>query len=275
MDSPSPRWVRWRHGWAPWALLLLLLLLVALILLTLQGEAQVPLGPEGRSHIQRLAQVRRYRHFDLIGTAAFALAGFLRALQRRYDLWGTFVLTLLPAVGGGVIRDLLIGGDRLPLGLFREPVYLVIVLMVLLLGTVLSNLISPSRLASPVWGAVFTVCDSIGLATFAVIGTRVALLAQLDWWWLPLSAALTCSGGGVIMDVVSGREPRSFQGEPYEELAILGSLVLILLWSFAGRFEPLTWPITAAMGCTWWLVFLLRLLVVRFGWRSWRLGPAR
>lgn len=275
MTSQSARWVRWRHEWAPWVLLLVLLLLMGLILLTLQGAAQVPLGAEGRSHLQRLAQARRYLHFDLIGTAAFALAGFLRALQRRYDLWGSFVLTLLPAVGGGVIRDLLIGGNRLPLVLFREPIYLVIVLMVLLLGTVLSNLISPSRLASPVWGALFTVCDSIGLATFAVMGTRVALLAQLDWWWLPLSAALTCSGGGMLMDVVSGREPRSFKGEPYEELAILGSLALILLWSLAGRFEPLTWPITAAMGFTWWLLFLLLLLVVRYGWRSWRLGPAR
>jgi uncharacterized membrane protein YeiH len=219
-----------------------------------------------------LAESRRYLHLDVMGTMAFAIAGFLRAVERRYDLWGAFVLTLLPAVGGGVIRDLLIGGERLPLGLLQDPLPLVLVLAVLLLGTTLSRLISPRQLAAPIWSRLLTVFDSIGLASFAVIGTRVASLAQLSWWWLPVAAALTCSGGGVLMDVVSGREPRSFQGEPYEELAILGSLVLILLWSFAGRLEPLTWPVTAAMACSWWLVFLSRLLVVRLGWRSWRLG---
>jgi len=76
------------------------------------------------------------------------------------------------------------------------------------------------------------------------------------------------------MDVVSGREPRTFQGEPYEELAILGSLVLILLWTIAARFAPLTWPSKTAMECSWIFVFLSRLLVVRFGWRSWRLPPS-
>jgi NitT/TauT family transport system substrate-binding protein len=265
-------WIlRWRR-FPTWLPFLVLTLLVAAILLALPEGDGGPLGPAGLDHLQRLAQSRRYLHLDVIGTAAFALAGFLRAVERRYDLWGAFVLTLLPAVGGGVIRDLLIGGNRIPLGLLRDPLPLVVVLVVLLLGTVLSRLISPRCLASPIWSQLHMVCDSIGLASFAVIGTRVALLAQLSWWWLPLSAALTCAGGGVLMDVVSGREPRSFQGEPYEELAVLGSLVLILLWSLASRFEPLTWPVTAAMACSWWLVLVTRLLVVRLGWRSWRLG---
>ncbi len=51
---------------------------------------------------------------DLVGTASFGLAGFMRARQRRYDLWGAFMLTFLPAVGGGTVRDLLIGGERSP-----------------------------------------------------------------------------------------------------------------------------------------------------------------
>jgi uncharacterized membrane protein YeiH len=265
-------WILWWRRSTTWLPLLVFPLLVAAILLALPEGGRGPLGPAGLDHLQRLAESRRYLHLDVMGTMAFAIAGFLRAVERRYDLWGAFVLTLLPAVGGGVIRDLLIGGERLPLGLLQDPLPLVLVLAVLLLGTTLSRLISPRQLAAPIWSRLLTVFDSIGLASFAVIGTRVASLAQLSWWWLPVAAALTCSGGGVLMDVVSGREPRSFQGEPYEELAILGSLVLILLWSFAGRLEPLTWPVTAAMACSWWLVFLSRLLVVRLGWRSWRLG---
>jgi NitT/TauT family transport system substrate-binding protein len=269
--SFARRILRWRPVPA-WLSLLVFPLLVAAILFALPEGSRGPLGPAGLDHLQRLAESRRYLHLYVMGTIAFAIAGFLRAVERRYDIWGAFVLTLLPAVGGGVIRDLLIGGERLPLGLLQDPLPLVLVLAVVLLGTTLSRLISPRQLAAPIWGRLLTVFDSIGLASFAVIGTRVALLAQLSWWWLPVAAALTCSGGGVLMDVVSGREPRSFQGEPYEELAILGSLVLVLLWSFAGRLEPLTWPVTAAMACSWWLVFLSRLLVVGLGWRSWRLG---
>ncbi len=269
--SFARRILRWRP-FPAWLPLLVFPLLVAAILFALPEGGRGPLGPAGLDHLQRLAESRRYLHLYVMGTIAFAIAGFLRAVERRYDIWGAFVLTLLPAVGGGVIRDLLIGGERLPLGLLQDPLPLVLVLAVVLLGTTLSRLISPRQLAAPIWGRLLTMFDSIGLASFAVIGTRVALLAQLSWWWLPVAAALTCSGGGVLMDVVSGREPRSFQGEPYEELAILGSLVLVLLWSFAGRLEPLTWPVTAAMACSWWLVFLSRLLVVGLGWRSWRLG---
>jgi len=258
-------------GKGPGRLLLVLILFVGLILFALKGANQVPHLPEVDNYLKRLAESRRYLHLDLIGTSAFGISGFLRAVKRRYDLWGALVLTMLPAVGGGVIRDLLIGGDRLPLFVFREPLYLVVILMVVLIGSILANTLSPGQLRAPVWGGLLCFCDSIGLASFTVIGTRVALLAHLDWWFLPLSAALTCAGGGVLMDVVSGREPRTFQGEPYEELAILGSLVLILLWTIAARFAPLTWPSKTAMECSWIFVFLSRLLVVRFGWRSWRL----
>ena len=261
-------------GKGPRSLLLVLILFVGLILFGLKGANQVTHVPEIHNYLERLAESRFYLLLDLIGTAAFGISGFLRAVKRRYDLWGALVLTMLPAVGGGVIRDLLIGGDRLPLFVFREPLYLVVILMVVLVGTIVANTLSPGQLRSPAWGGLLCICDSIGLASFTVIGTRVAMLAHLDWWFLPLSAALTCAGGGVLMDVVSGREPRTFLGEPYEELAILGSLVLILLWTIAARFAPLTWPSKAAMEFSWMLVFVSRLLVVRFGWRSWRLPPS-
>ena len=71
---------------------------------------------------------------DLIGTAAFAISGFIRALQRRYDLWGCFILTLLPAVGGGTIRDLLIGGMRSPPFILKDSNYLLVVFVVVIAG---------------------------------------------------------------------------------------------------------------------------------------------
>src|SRR5690606_29895176 len=74
----------------------------------------------------------------LIGTANFALAGFMRARQRHYDLWGAFVLTLLPAAGGGILRDLLIGGDRHPPFIFKDPAYIFVILSALAFGVLVT-----------------------------------------------------------------------------------------------------------------------------------------
>lgn len=257
-----------RHQLLPW---LAALALLALLLLVHLWRPEV-LGPAGREHLQQLASSGRYRHWDLIGSAAFALYGFLTALQRRYDLWGGFVLTLLPTVGGGVIRDLLIGAERFPLLLFRDPTHLGLVLTVLLAGAIGSRWFSADDLQRGWPARLLLLADSIGLASFAVIGTRVALLADLPWYWLPFSAAVSCTGGGCLMDIVTGREPRTFQGEPYEEIAVLGSLLLIVLWCGADALQPATWPITAAMPVAWLAMLLARLWVVQRRWRSWRLG---
>ena len=115
-------------------------------------------------------------------------------------------------------------------------------------------------------------CDSIGLATFTIIGAQVALDASLNWWWMPICAALTCAGGGMLLDVVTGREPRTFQGEPYEEIAVLGAMVLIVGLLLADRFETLQWPVLAAMVISWLFVFTSRQLVIRHNLRSWRPG---
>ena len=75
----------------------------------LAGPQRGPLGPAGREAFATLVTSPWFYVLDLIGTTAFALSGFIRALQRRYDLWGCFILTLLPAVGGGILRDCWLG----------------------------------------------------------------------------------------------------------------------------------------------------------------------
>ncbi|QVL52674.1 MAG: TRIC cation channel family protein [Cyanobium sp. M30B3] len=247
-------------------------LALGVLLVLVQAWRPEVLGPAGREHLQQLASSGRFRHWDLIGSAAFAIYGFLTALRRRYDLWGSFVLTLLPTVGGGVIRDLLIGGERFPLLLFRDPTYLALVLSVLVFGSLGSPWLVSRDLQAGWPARLLVLADSIGLASFAVIGARVALLADLPWYWLPFSAAVSCTGGGCLMDIVTGREPRTFQGEPYEEIAVLGSLLLVVLWCAADGLQPATWPITAAMPLAWTAMLLARLWVVQRGWRSWRPG---
>jgi NitT/TauT family transport system substrate-binding protein len=238
----------------------------------LDGPQRGPLGPAGRQSFSALVNSPWFYGLDLVGTTAFGLSGFLRALQRRYDLWGCFILTLLPAVGGGTLRDLLIGGMRSPPFIFKDSTYLLVVALVVVAGSILAVLLSQGAADSEGFNKVLGGFDSIGLATFTIIGAQVALEADLNWWWMAICAALTCAGGGMLLDVVTGREPRTFQGEPYEEIAVLGALVLIVGLLIADRFETLQWPVLAAMVVSWTFVFASRQLVVRHNLRSWRPG---
>lgn len=238
----------------------------------LDGPQRGPLGPAGREAFATLVTSSWFYVLDLIGTTAFGLSGFIRALQRRYDLWGCFILTLLPAVGGGILRDLLIGGMRSPPFVFQDGTYLLVVLIVLAAGSILASLLNEGAADSANFQRLLGLCDSIGLATFTIIGAQVALEADLNWWWMVICAALTCAGGGMVLDVVTGREPRTFQGEPYEEIAVIGAVVLIGGFMIADRFETLQWPVLAAMVVSWVTVFISRQLVIRHNLRSWRPG---
>ena len=238
----------------------------------IDGPQKGPLGPAGRQAFSTLVNSPWFYALDLIGTTAFGLSGLLRALQRRYDLWGCFILTMLPAVGGGTLRDLLIGGMRSPPFIFKNSTYVLVVLIVMVVGCILGGLLSKGAADSQSFNSVLGICDSIGLATFTIIGAQVALDASLNWWWMPICAALTCAGGGMLLDVVTGREPRTFQGEPYEEIAVLGAMVLIVGLLLADRFETLQWPVLAAMIISWLFVFTSRQLVIRHNLRSWRPG---
>ena len=238
----------------------------------LDGPQRGPLGPAGREAFATLVTSSWFYVLDLIGTTAFGLSGFIRALQRRYDLWGCFILTLLPAVGGGILRDLLIDGMRSPPFVFQDGTYLLVVLIVLAAGSILASLLNEGAADSANFQLLLGLCDSIGLATFTIIGAQVALEADLNWWWMVICAALTCAGGGMVLDVVTGREPRTFQGEPYEEIAVIGAVVLIGGFMIADRFETLQWPVLAAMVVSWVTVFISRQLVIRHNLRSWRPG---
>jgi uncharacterized membrane protein YeiH/ABC-type nitrate/sulfonate/bicarbonate transport system substrate-binding protein len=224
-----------------------------------------------RHHLSETVHTDWFYLLDLIGTAAFGFAGFMRAQQRRYDVWGALMLTLIPAVGGGTLRDILIGGERYPPFIFKDPTYIYVVLGTLAFGLVTSRYTAAS-VGSRHFDRALTLFDSIGMATFTVIGAQIALIAGLNWFWVPFCAALTCAGGGMLLDMVTGREPRTFQGEPYEEIAVIGSVFLLLGLRVADEFEHEPQIVTGLILATLVVVFALRMLVVTYGLRSYRLG---
>lgn len=138
---------------------------------------------------------------------------------------------------------------------------------------VLANRLLPrqSRASGERFSRLLLITDTIGLAAFCIIGAKVAIVAQLDWFWIPLLAALTCAGGGVLLDVVTGREPRTFRGVIYEEIAILGGLFLFAMLYLANHVEDVEWHIVLSLVATFVLVFSLRIIVVLRGWSAPRL----
>ena len=181
---------------------------------------------------------------DLIGTIAFALSGLALARRGRYSLFGALVLAALPAVGGGMVRDLLV--QRHPLGVFRSPTYMIVILLTVIAGY-LFFLVYERRLVHDHrtnqykdmvkrWaGRVIEVCDALGLAAFTITGVVVAVESGLGplWLWGPLLAVLTGAGGGILRDVVRADvDNPTLKGNFYAEVALIWGLALslFLIW---------------------------------------------
>jgi uncharacterized membrane protein YeiH len=99
-------------------------------------------------------------------------------------------------------------------------------------------------------------------------------MAEVDWFWIPFLAALTCAGDGVLLDIVTGQEPRTFRGVVYEEIAILGGLFLFGSLYLAKFVDDVQRHIILSIVATFVLVFGARIAVVRYGWSALRLRAA-
>ena len=146
--------------------------------------------------------------FDVLGTAAFALSGALVAVSRRMDLFGIFVLAAATAVGGGIVRDMLLG--NIPPAAFKTSVYLWIILVAMVLSIIGVRYIRVSSRKRLMHGGlvVYLCCDAVGLGSFTVTGTLLGCFYYPAYWILCVTlGVLTAVGGGVIRDVLAGRIP--------------------------------------------------------------------
>ncbi|MGE9291591.1 MAG: TRIC cation channel family protein [Puniceicoccales bacterium] len=218
----------------------------------------------------------------LVGVFAFAISGVLLARKEGYDLFGAFVLSSLPALGGGVVREVLT--DRHPILLFRSnlQVYIFIVIGVVIGGTVCFKVYDAIRARRPEGNAFFGerfvklpmqlvgICDALGLSAFIVTGVMIALEQRCEplWLWGALIAALTGSGGGILRDVVRADAANPMiKGEFYPEIALFWGLLLsvFLEWQTT-RLNLL--EIGIAVIVTMVGAFVTRMLVIRYQIRS-------
>jgi uncharacterized membrane protein YeiH len=187
---------------------------------------------------------------DLVGTFVFALDGALVALRvARLDIVGAITLGTVTAIGGGVIRDLLIGA--VPPATFSDWRYLTVAtaggLIAFLLGSRLE------RLAAPI-----AVLDAAGLSLFAVTGASKALAFGLGAGQAIILGAITAVGGGTLRDVLVRRVPAVLESGLYAIPATIGAAVTVVA-TVGGVFGPVA-AIAAAASC-----FLVRMVGLRYG----------
>lgn len=166
---------------------------------------------------------------DLFGIAVFACSGALAAGQRRMDLFGVLVLAFVTAVGGGTVRDLVIGNT--PVFWVRDPVYVWVALGA---GAVTFLVAHVHHLRNE----TLAIADAFGLAVFTVIGTRIGVEQIGPGVIATMTGVMSGVLGGVIRDVFANRVPLIFQREIYASAALLGALVLQLM-DGAGIAPPL------------------------------------
>ena len=178
--------------------------------------------------------------FDIMGTLAFAVSGVLVAVSKRMDLFGIFVLAASTAIGGGIIRDLMLGHTP-PIAL-QSSLYFFLIIAAML-GTTAMIRYFDANIRSKVMhhsAYIYLAGDTIGLASFTITGTLSGLYFNPDMWVLIIMlGVITAVGGGVIRDVLAGKVPSVLVHDIYATAALLGSATLYVLVIF-------DWPVDVA-----------------------------
>ncbi len=160
---------------------------------------------------------------SIIGTVAFTLSGFLVGVRKQLDWLGVLVLALLTAIGGGMIRDVMV--SRLPIVFSDNTSLIAIILTLFTVKTLLHLDLKASRLRA----GLFLLADSIGLVAFSITGAQVGLLLDLNLFGVILLGFVTAVGGGMVRDVLVNDIPIILHQDFYGSIAVLVSLSLYLL----------------------------------------------
>lgn len=187
--------------------------------------------------------------FGFVGTLAFAASGAIVAMEEEYDMLGVFVLGLVTAFGGGVVRNLLIGAPVTALwdqGFLLKAAALAILIVFVL----------PPRWIVR-WKKTEFFFDAVGLAAFAIQGATFAADEGLPLSAVMVAAMLTGIGGGMIRDIMARRKPLVLRDEIYAVWALLAGLAI----GIADLDEP--WKLLLLFAA----VVSLRMLSVHYKWK--------
>ncbi len=188
---------------------------------------------------------------NLMGTFAFGFSGGILAVRKQMDLFGVLVLAVATGLGGGIMRDIILG--HTPPATLNDWRYLAVAglagfLVFLRYGRVVHH------------GRFIAGFDAVGLSIFTVTGTTIALNAGLSPAPAALLGMLTGVGGGVLRDIMAAEVPLIFRSEIYAVASLLGAIIIIIATQIG--FSGVPAEILAAIA-----TFTLRMVSLRRGWR--------
>lgn len=204
---------------------------------------------------------------ELIGTVAFASSEAMIAIEKKMDIFGVNVLGATTAVGGGIMRDIILG--LTPPGAFSHPVY---VLVAALTSTILFVIAYAkptafeSRVKTDYYDKLMFWCDTAGLGIFTVVGIQAAVRAVggENVFFFVFIGTLTGVGGGVLRDIMAGETPYILVKHIYACAAIAGGIVCVVGRTAFGEAYGTILGLAATV--------LLRFLAAHFRWNLMRVS---
>lgn len=184
---------------------------------------------------------------EMLGTFAFAISGIRHAAAKHFDWFGGYVCGIAVAIGGGTIRDVMLG---------TTPFWMTTPIYIICTGIALLTVAFFGKWMEPLKNAWF-VFDTLGLALFTIAGIQKSLAFGQPFWVAIIMGCITGSAGGVIRDVLLNNEPVIFQREIYAMACVLGGVVY---WVGV----ELGFPIELTAIVCFVTTCLIRLLAVRY-----------
>ena len=188
---------------------------------------------------------------DILGTVAFAVSGIFAAMRKRLDVFGVLIIAFVTAVGGGTVRDMMIGD--LPVSWIRSMNYVIIIVLTVAVVILFKRTIHNFK-------KTLMVFDSIGLGFFTILGLEKGIIMGLEPGICIALGTITACFGGIIRDISLNNIPLIFEKEIYATACIIGGSVYMLLLQTGININ-----IIEAICIL--LVVITRLLAVKFDWR--------
>ena len=198
---------------------------------------------------------------ELIGTCAFAISGAVLGITKRFDIFGVIFSGILTALGGGIIRDLLLG--NLPPAMFRNYIYLIFAvatcLLTFIVASILKNRFSENIV---IIDRVNNIFDAIGLGVFTIVGMNVAINNGFgdNFFFVVCLGMTTGCGGGILRDAIVGEVPFVLRKRVYAVASIAGGIAYYVMYIMLKQGVV----ISAVVGIT--LIFALRIFASVFKW---------